>query len=221
MLKSWRLTVAWAALAMGCVAADRKAEEVAAAVDKKYNAMSSLRMEFEEIYTGAGRTRSETGTLWLKRPGRMRWEYKAPREKLFLTDGKNAIFYVPGERQARKTSLKHLDDLRSPLAFLLGKIKVRKELKDIRLADAVAARNPQNTVISGVPRRLQDRVERVMLEVNPAAQIERLIIEELDGTVTEFRFRAIAEALPIADSDFRFRPPPGVEMIEGKQWDGV
>ena len=73
--------------------------------------------------------RTEWGTLWLKKPGKMRWEYRSPRDKLFLSDGKDAWFYVPGERQVRRTAVKKLDDLRSPLAFLLGKTKLEKELQ--------------------------------------------------------------------------------------------
>jgi len=60
--------------------------------------------------------RTESGTLWLsksglKKPGKMRWEYRSPREKLFVSDGTSAWFYVPGDRQARKTDARKLDDI--------------------------------------------------------------------------------------------------------------
>ena len=105
---------------------------IAQAVDERYNHLRSLQAEFTEIYRGAGMERTESGTLWLKKPGKMRWEYRSPREKLFLSDGKDAWFYVPGERQVRRTAVKKLDDLRSPLAFLLGKTKLEKELQGCR-----------------------------------------------------------------------------------------
>src|SRR3954467_14974433 len=63
-------------------------------LDRHYNDLRSLRAQFTETYRGAGITRSESGTLWLRRPGKMRWEYTAPREKLFVSDGKTAYFYV-------------------------------------------------------------------------------------------------------------------------------
>src|SRR5438552_3756907 len=90
------------------------------AVDAHYNHLHSLEAEFTELYRGSGMERTETGTLWLKKPGKMRWDYRSPRAKLFVSNGKDVWFYVPDDQQARKTAAKKLEDIRSPLAFLLG-----------------------------------------------------------------------------------------------------
>src|ERR1700751_5987581 len=105
-----------------------EAKDVARAVDAHYNNLRSLKSDFTETYQAPGISRTESGVLWLKKPSRMRWEYHTPREKLFVTDSENAYFYVSGERQATKTPLKTIDDIRSPLRFLLGKTKLEKEL---------------------------------------------------------------------------------------------
>ena len=86
--------------------ADVKA--IASAVDAHYNHLRTLQAEFTELYRGSGMERTESGTLWLKKPGKMRWEYRSPKEKLFVSDGKPAWFYVPDDRQARKSSAKKL-----------------------------------------------------------------------------------------------------------------
>ncbi len=99
---------------------------IAQAVDNHYNHLRTLQTEFTESYRGAGIERTESGSLWLKKPGKMRWEYRSPKEKLFLSDGKDAWFYLPEDRQVRRTSVKKLDDLRSPLGFLLGKTRLEK-----------------------------------------------------------------------------------------------
>src|SRR5215467_7290876 len=91
-----------------------KLATVANGVDDHYNHLKSFKAAFTEIYQGPGISRNESGTLWLKKPGRMRWEYHTPREKLFLIDSQTAYFYVIGDRQAKKTPAKNLDDLRSP-----------------------------------------------------------------------------------------------------------
>ena len=91
--------------------------QLARAVDDHYNHLRSLQSDFTEIYQGDGPERVESGTLWLKKPRKMRWEYRSPKEKLFISDGQVVWFYLPAERQLRKTSLQKLDDLRSPLAF--------------------------------------------------------------------------------------------------------
>ncbi len=210
------LVLSLAPAAAGAPPPDAKA--IADAVDHRYNGLRSLRAEFTEIYRGAGLERTESGTLWLKRPGKMRWEYRQPREKLFLADGKNAWFYVPGERQARKAPLKKLDDLRSPLRYLLGKTKLAKEFDDLALAADVTPLTSGNVMLRGAPRGMADRVTSVLLEITPESRIARLLIEEVDGSTTEFRFRNLVENENMSDERFRFTPPEGAEVIEAEEF---
>lgn len=188
---------------------------LARAVDDRYNHLRSLRAEFTEVYRGPGIERTESGTLWLKKPGKMRWEYRSPREKLFLSDGKNAWFYLPADRQAWQTPVRKLDDLRSPLAFLLGKTKLEKELQALSLALDATPSQAGNVVLRGVPKGIADRVNQVMLEITPANQIARIVLEEQDGSVTEYAFRDPRENVEVAEERFRFVCPPRVEVIEG------
>ena len=189
---------------------------IAQAVDERYNHLRSLQAEFTEIYRGAGMERTESGTLWLKKPGKMRWEYRSPRDKLFLSDGKDAWFYVPGERQVRRTAVKKLDDLRSPLAFLLGKTKLEKELQGLSLAPDVAPLAAGDVVLRGVPKSLADRVSQVLLEITAEHWISRIMIEEVDGSVTEYRFSSYRENADVPDQRFQFVVPDGVEVIDGE-----
>jgi outer membrane lipoprotein carrier protein len=188
---------------------------LAAAVDAHYNHLHSLQAEFTEVYRGSGMERTESGTLWLKKPGKMRWEYRSPREKLFVSDGKDAWFYVPEDRQARKTAAKKLEDVRSPLAFLLGKTKLEKELQGLSLAPDVEPLQPGNVVLRGVPQALADRVSEILLEITPSHQIARIVIQEVDGAATEYRFGEMKEDVPIGDGKFNFKPPAGTETVEG------
>src|SRR6202051_796669 len=162
------------------VAADVKT--LAAAVDAHYNRLRSLQAEFTEVYRGSGMDRTESGTLWLKKPGKMRWEYRSPKEKLFVSNGKDAWFYVPDDRQARKTEAKKLEDIRSPLAFLLGKTKLEKELQGLSLAPDVTPLAAGDVVLRGVPQGLADRVSEIVLEITPDHQIARIVIDEADGS---------------------------------------
>jgi outer membrane lipoprotein carrier protein len=188
---------------------------VAAAVDTHYNHLRSLQAEFTEVYRGSGMERTETGTLWLKKPGKMRWEYRSPKEKLFVSDGKNAWFYVPEDRQARRTAPKKLEDIRSPLAFLLGKTKLEKELHGLSLAPDVESLAAGNVVLRGIPEALTDRVSEILVEITPDYRIARIVIQEVDGAATEYRFGEMKEDLAIANSRFEFKPPTGTETVEG------
>ena len=186
-------------------------------VDEHYNHLKTFKAAFTEIYQGDGISRTESGTLWLKKPSRMRWEYHVPREKLFLIGPQTAYFYVAGDRQAKKTPVKNLDDIRSPLRYLLGKTKLEKELEGLSLAPDLTPLQPGDLVLRGVPKIMKDRVSEVVLEVSPAHQIHRIVIHGVDSTITDFRFSQIEENVPVQDSLFRFTPPPGVDTIEDSQ----
>jgi outer membrane lipoprotein carrier protein len=200
-------------LAAVCCAPNLRAQDNDALirkVDDHYNHLNSLRAHYSERYAGMGMDRTEEGTLLLKKPGRMRWSYAAPVGKVFVLDGKFAWFYTPGDAQATRVPAKQLDDLRSPLRFLLGHTQLRKELDNLNVvADGSGSR------ISGVPKGMAQRVKLLSLWVTAAGAIERMRLEEVDGAVTEFAFSAMQENVPVKDEDFGFVPPAGVTVVEG------
>ena len=179
-------------------------------VDDHYNHLSSLRAHYVEHYSGMGMDRSEEGTLLLKKPGRMRWSYAAPVGKVFVLDGKFAWFYTPGDAQATRVPAKELDDLRSPLRFLLGHTQLKKELDELTVAVAGSGFR-----ISGVPKGMAQRVKLLTLGVTAAGAIETMRLEETDGAVTEFAFSDMQENVQVKDSDFVFTPPDGVAVVNG------
>ena len=208
------LLVLFALAATAAGAADVK--PIATAVDGHYNHLQSLQAEFIEIYRGSGMDRTEGGTLWLKKPGKMRWEYRSPREKLFVSNGKDAWFYVPEDHQARKSAAKKLEDIRSPLAFLLGKTKLEKELRGLSLAPDIATLQSGDMVLRGVPLAMADQLNEIVIEITPEHRIVRLILQAVDGSSTEYQFTGQKEDVPIADSRFQFKPPTGTEVVEGE-----
>ena len=196
-------------------AADLNVSQISERVDRRYNHLKTLKAQFEESYSGAGINRDESGDLWLEKPARMRWQYGKPSQKLFIVDGKNAFFYVPSEHQARRMPAKKLDDFRSPIRYLLGYTKLRSEFPKL----AISSDPPKvagNVMLEGVPKGMEQRVQRVLLEITPTDQISRIRIEEIDGSVTEFTFRDIQENIVLKSDLFHFVPPPGVEVIEGQ-----
>ena len=136
--------------AMSLSASETDVAAIARATDEHYNHLKSSKADFTQKYEGPGMSRTESGTLWLKKPGRMRWEYRQPAQKLFLTDAHTAWFYVSGERQAKKASLKNVDDIRSPLRYLLGKTRLEKELMGLSLAPDVAPINASASLHLGL-----------------------------------------------------------------------
>lgn len=180
-------------------------------IDDHYNHLRTLRARYTERYAGMGMDRTEAGTLTLKKPGLMRWSYDKPAGKVFVLDGHYAWFYTPGDAQVSRTPAKQLDDLRSPLRFLLGRTQLAKELDQI----ATAPDGP-NFKITGIPKGMAQRVHLLTLIVTPAGVIQDMKIEETDGSTTDFSFSGIEENGSIPTSDFVFTPPKGIPVVDGQ-----
>jgi outer membrane lipoprotein carrier protein len=177
-------------------------------VDEHYNRLSSLRARYTEHYAGMGLDRTESGTLLLKKPGRMRWSYDQPEGKLFVLDGKFAWFYNPGDAQVQRLPAKQLDDLRSPLRFLLGHTQLKKELVNLTITQ-----DTNGIHVAGVPKGMEQRIQRLTLDVTPPGEIQHMKLEEIDGAITEFTFTQVQENVQTREADFVFTPPQGVTVV--------
>ena len=179
-------------------------------VDQHYNRLHSLKAGFTESYDGLGVHRTESGTLLLEKPGRMRWDYDTPPGKIFLLDGKYAWFYTPGDPHVQRMKAKDLDDLRSPLRFLLGHTELQKELQHLALAPAPDGQYK----LTGVPKGQENRIAHVSITVTPDGTITAIGIEETDGALTRFTFRDEKSNAPIRANAFHFTPPMGVPVVD-------
>ena len=183
--------------------------EIAQRIDRHYNKLHSLKAQFSESYEGLGRARTESGTLLLQKPGRMLWDYSKPVGKIFLLDGKYAWFYSKGDPQVQRMEAKRLDDLRSPLRFLLGHTQLEKEIDHL----SVTAANGGYT-LSGIPHNQENRVQRLTITVTAEGVITGIEIEEVDGALTRFTFTGEQPNAPIPPGSFHFTPPPGVPVVD-------
>jgi outer membrane lipoprotein carrier protein len=208
--------------------ADAKA--FARALESRYAHARTLKAAFFERYSdGTGASQSESGTVYFSRPGRMRWDYEAPQQKLFLVDGTNVWFYVPADRTASRAKLKESADWRTPIALLIGKADLSKLCRAIEVVDPASTARPEdnpsqpgNTVLRCTPRTTSgdsvgsnESLQEVLFEMNPAAQLVRVVIREAGRVETEFRFGNWEENLPLPEADFHFQPPPGVAVVDG------
>ena len=202
-----------AALFLCCLRAQQRPLDVhtlAQRIDQHYNKLHSLKAGFTETYAGLGMHRQESGTLLLLKPARMRWDYASPAGKLFLLDGKFAWFYTQGDAQVQRMEARKLDDLRSPLRFLLGHTELEKELTKLTLKPAP---NGEFT-LTGQPKGQEQRIPRLSLTVTQDGAITAIEIEEIDGALTSFSFTGEIPNAPIPAGAFQFKPPRGVPVID-------
>jgi len=215
-----------AAVFLALSTAPRDAGAISAALQARYQHARTLRASFFERYSdGHGGVASESGTVYFSRPGRMRFEYESPEEKLFIVDGKNVWFYVPADRTASRAKLKESSDWRTPLALLTGKADLSKLCRSVRLADAQAEKESArdgrgvpagNSILICQPRDVaaDDPSYQVLFEVDPQAQLARVLIQEPGHVETEFRFGNWAENEDIPEIKFHFQPPPDVAIVD-------
>ena len=186
--------------------------DLAQRVDRHYDQIHSLKAGFTESYAGLGMQRTEIGTLLLEKPGRMIWNYSTPAGKIFVLDGKFAWFYTKGDADVQRMPAKELDDLRSPLRFMLGHTQLEKELTGLTLAEAANG----SFTLTGIPKGQEERVQKLSLTVAATGEITAIEIAERDGAITHFTFTGEQTNVPIAPGTFRFTPPPGVPVVDTK-----
>jgi outer membrane lipoprotein carrier protein len=185
------------------------------ALQRKYSQMKDLRMDFIQNYHSPRRnSRTETGILYLRRPGMMRWEYQSPSQKLFVSDGKEIFFYLPDERQVQRMSVKESRDQRVPFLFLLGKGNLKKDFSKIEWAKDDTPFFEGNQVLYAYPKKDIDEFAKILMEFDPnSLQLQRITIFEVDGSRSEFVFTNIKENVGLSSQMFNFKIPENVEVV--------
>lgn len=198
-------------LAVSAYAGDAKLDALLKNVEARYNHASSLQVLFHEDYMPVGHARKqESGTLLLRKPGRMRWEYTVPQGKLIVCDGKSMWMYTPAENRVDKmASPAESGDMRAPLAFLLGKLHFEKEFTNI----AAHPEGPDTRITAG-PKTDNLPYSAVEFVVTPEGRIREVKATGFDQAVYDFTFDKEKLNPPIDGKLFHFEAPKGAEIFE-------
>lgn len=204
----------WLAPVLLCVFAPailaQSAIERLRAVEQRYNRVRTLEVPFTETYRALGQGRREAGTLYLLKPGRMRWDYSKPAGKQFVSDGKYFYLYSPLRNRAERTPVKESGDMHAPIAFLLGRLQFEKDFKRFE-----SRPEGDNLFISATPHNPNLPYRLVEFLVAPDARMAMVRVIGQDESILEFRFGEEKVNPPLATGLFEFSPPEGVEIIEG------
>jgi len=194
-------------------AGDNGLDTLLKGVEARYNKTKTLQVLFHEDYTPPGRPkRTESGTLVLRKPGKMRWDYEQPKGKLFISDGKFLWLYTPDENRAEKMKLKESDDMRAPLAFLLGKLDFQKEFRNLQ----AKAEGPDMRV-TGDSKSENLPYSSVEFVVTPEQRIRLVKVTGYDHSVLEFRLEQEKVDVPVDAKLFQFQVPKGAQLVETGQ----
>ncbi len=230
MLLRW---LASAVVLLPSLANAKQVKELVARLEARYRSARTLQATFLERYTENGReVRSEAGTAYFRRPGKMRWEYERPDKDLFLVDGKTAWFYVPADHTVTRVPAKESTDLRTPLALLAGETKVSRVCAQVRIEEQEKPQQSDSVLLRCELRGVKgnasgaasataiegtNSASAVFFEIVPATgELVRLIVQQSGGVRVEFQFEDWRINPPLPDSMFRFQPPAGVAIVNGE-----
>jgi outer membrane lipoprotein carrier protein len=200
-------------LAVSAFAADAKLDTLLKGVETRYNKAKALQVLFQEDYTPPGKLRrSEKGILMLRKPLRMRWDYSNPAGKLVVSDSKLLWMYTPSDNHVQKQKLQETDDMRAPLAFLLGKLDFDKEFKNLQ-----SKPEGVDTRITGEPKTENLPYSEVQFLVTPDFRIREVRWTGFDNAITALTFDQERLEPALDPKLFVFVMPKGSVLIEAGQ----
>jgi outer membrane lipoprotein carrier protein len=211
-----------------------RAAAAARALEARYHDAKTLQAIFLERYSDSRQgLQAESGKVYFSRPGRMRWEYEAPEQKLFISDGKTVWFYVPSDHTVTRAPIKQSTDWRTPLALLTGKAKLSQLCQSLDLSaespgaqgnvvlrcrprgEKAKAKGSPGDNLDGSIAPVDDQFDEVLLEVDPeGGELADIRVLQPGGIELEYRFGNWRENVPLAESLFQFQAPPGVAIVE-------
>jgi len=196
-------------------AAEPTAPELAQAVQKKYDGIKDFSADFVHAYEGGALRKklTERGRLFVKKPGKMRWEYKSPEEKLFVSDGTKMYSYLPQDKQVIVSTVPPEDEATTPSLFLAGKGNLTRDFTP-SLVDLPKGMPAGSVTLKLVPRNRQRDYDWLMLVLDPSTLAFRgLVTVDGQGGISTFSFANLKENSGLADKEFTFKIPRGVDIV--------
>jgi outer membrane lipoprotein carrier protein len=200
----------------GILAAQASTDDLIKQVQQRYNSARTLSVQFTEEYSMQGHVRQpESGTLTLRKQGKMRWDYSHPAGKLFISDGKSVYLYMAADNRVEKLPLKDTDDMRAPLAFLLGRLDMKKEFRDF-----AARPGDDGTWLDASAKTDNVPYAKVQMLIAGDGAIKELKVVGRDDSELRFHFKEERLNPAVADSLFHFVVPPGAEVVQSVEFNG-
>ena len=189
-------------------------DTVARDLQRKYDRVADFSADFVHSYRGGvlKQQATERGTLLVKKPGKMRWEYTAPEKKLFVSDGHKIYSYIPQDRQVIVGTMPRDEHAPTPALFLTGKGDITRDFN--ASFDKVAEAQPGSFVLKLTPKRREPEYESLTLVLDPKTlTIQMLITVDAQGGRSAFTFSNLKENVGVADNQFVFKMPRNVDVV--------
>jgi len=190
------------------------AQALAASIQRHYEQIRDFRADFTHTYEG-GVLRKKTverGQMAIRKPGRMRWTYTSPEQKVFVSDGVKLYSYVPADKQVYVATVPTGDDASTPAMFLAGKGHLTRDFTAALAAPAGAPAG--SAAIKLTPVKPEREYETLVLVVDRVSlQWRMLVTTDRQGGTSTFAFTNLRENTGVPDREFVFTIPRGVDVI--------
>jgi outer membrane lipoprotein carrier protein len=214
-VKLWLLGIGLVAVMSGPMGAQSPSPDTLARdLQRKYDGVTDFSADFVHSYRGGvlKQQATERGTLLVKKPGKMRWEYTAPEKKLFVSDGHKIYSYIPQDRQVIVGTMPRDEHAQTPALFLTGKGDITRDFN--ASFDKVAEAQPGTFVLKLTPKRREPEYESLTLVLDPKTlTIQMLITVDAQGGRSAFTFSNLKENVGVTDNQFVFRMPRNVDVV--------
>jgi outer membrane lipoprotein carrier protein len=207
--------VAGLLLTVSASAQQPTAAGLAEALQKKYDGIKDFSADFVHTYRGGvlRKQLTEKGRLLVKKPGKMRWDYSAPEQKQFVSDGVKVYSYIPVDKQVIVGTVPQGDAAGTPALFLAGKGDLTRDFT-ASLVDPPSGSPAGVRALKLVPRKPQPDYDWLVLLVEPGSLLLRgMVTADAQGGTSMFSFENLKENVGLADREFTFRMPRGVDVI--------
>jgi outer membrane lipoprotein carrier protein len=188
---------------------------LARVVQERYDRVRDFSADFTHTYEGGVLKKRvvERGTVQIKKPGRMRWRYTSPEEKLFVSDGQQIYSYVPADRQVIVSRMPREDQATTAALFLAGKGDLTRDFT-AGLAAAPAGAPKASVALELTPRHEQRDYNTLTLVTDAGTHVIRMLVAtDRQGGKSVFAFDNIKENTGLADNVFSFSIPRGTDVI--------
>ena len=191
------------------------APELAQQLQKKYDGIRDFTADFVHAYEGGVLRKqiTERGRLIIKKPGKMRWDYSAPDQKLFVSDGVKMYSYIPQDKQVIVSNVPQQDEAATPTLFLAGKGNLVRDFTPsiVPLPKGMPA---GSVALKLVPKSTQRDYDWLVLVVDPATlDIRGLVTVDAEGGTSSFTFTNLKTNTNPSDKEFAFKIPRGVDVV--------
>jgi outer membrane lipoprotein carrier protein len=193
-------------------AADLSAADVAAGAQRHYGTVKDFSADFTHAYRGGvlNKQVTEHGKVLIKKPGKMRWQSES---NTLYSDGVKSSLYVPADKQVIVTTIPPEDAATTPALFLAGKGNLTRDFS-VSLVDPAPGMPPGTLALKLVPKKPQADYDWLTLEMEPGTfRLRGLVFTDAQGGTSTFTFTNLKENVGLADKEFEFTAPRGVEVV--------